>query len=114
MKGSIFREGVIISVIFTLIAGCAKQALPTGGPKDVLPPKLVKSIPLNGTVNFKGASIVMTFDEFFTLDKINEKFMVSPPMTSKPLIVVRGKNLIVDFKEKPKTVLLIHYIFRML
>lgn len=102
MKGSIFREGVIISVIFTLIAGCAKQALPTGGPKDVLPPKLVKSIPLNGTVNFKGASIVMTFDEFFTLDKINEKFMVSPPMTSKPLIVVRGKNLIVDFKEKTK------------
>jgi uncharacterized protein (DUF2141 family) len=101
MTRSILRVWIVISAIISVI-GCAKQALPTGGPKDVLPPVMVKSVPPNGATNFKGENIVLTFDEYFTLDKINEKFMVSPPMRLKPLITVRGKNILIDFKEKTK------------
>ena len=102
MKGNMFRGWTLIGILIFFIAGCAKQNIPTGGAKDILPPKIVKSIPLNSTVNFKGKSITVTFDDFFVLDKITEKFMVSPPMAAKPVISIRGKNLIVEFKEKTK------------
>lgn len=102
MKGSIFRSWIIIFITIYLIAGCAKQNIPTGGPKDILPPKIVKSVPPNSSINFKGKSIVVTFDEFFTLDKINEKFMISPPMKAKPAISIRAKSLIIDFREERK------------
>jgi uncharacterized protein (DUF2141 family) len=102
MKGSIVGVCTIVFITIYVIAGCAKQALPQGGPKDMIPPKIVKSVPLNSSVNFKGKSIIVTFDEFFTLDKINEKFMISPPMKVKPLISVRAKSLIIEFREERK------------
>jgi uncharacterized protein (DUF2141 family) len=102
MKGSIFRVWPIIFITIYVIGSCAKQNIPAGGPKDILPPKIVKSVPPNSSVNFKGKSIIVTFDEFFTLDKINEKFMISPPMKAKPVISVRGKSLIIEFREERK------------
>lgn len=102
MKGRISRGWLLFTVVLFIIGSCAKQAIPTGGPKDIEPPKIVKSIPLNGTINFKGKSISVTFDEYVVLDKINEKFMVSPPMIIKPEITLKGKNIIVGFKEMLK------------
>jgi uncharacterized protein (DUF2141 family) len=102
MKGRLARFGPIITIMILIVGSCAKQAMPTGGLKDTKPPKLVKSIPPKATVNYKGKNVIVTFDEYFVLDKINEKFMVSPPMKLKPAISVRGKNLIVEFKEPLK------------
>jgi len=85
---------------FILSAGCAKISSPTGGPKDKEPPVILKSVPLNGSKNFKGNKIVITFNEYVVLDNINEKFMVSPPMEKKPVISVRGKNVIIQYDEE--------------
>ena len=88
--------------LLTLGLGCAKINAPTGGPKDKTPPVVEKSIPLNGARNFKGKKLVITFDEFVILDKINEKLMVSPPMSKKPNVYIRGKNLNVEFEDDLK------------
>ena len=85
---------------FILAAGCAKISSPTGGPRDKEPPVILKSVPLNGSKNFKGNKIVITFDEYVALDNINEKFMVSPPMENKPFILVRGKNILIEYDEE--------------
>ncbi len=99
-KRRIFRYIMYVVFGFILIAGCAKISSPTGGPKDKEPPVILKSIPDNGAKNFKGKKIVITFDEYVVLDKINEKFMVSPPMARKPKIMIRGKNVIVEYDEE--------------
>jgi uncharacterized protein (DUF2141 family) len=102
MKGCPFCSSVLISVAFALIFSCARQAAPTGGLKDITPPKIIKSIPVKGSLNFTGKKVVITFDEFIALEKMTEKFMISPPLKKKPDILVKGKNLEIDFFEKLK------------
>jgi hypothetical protein len=98
IKWSILVGGVVIAVI----SGCARQAAPTGGIKDITPPKVVRSNPPVRSKSFNGKRIVVTFNEFIQIDQITDKFIISPPLSKKPNIVVRGKNLEIDFDEKLK------------
>jgi hypothetical protein len=100
MKRSNFKNIIPVVYGFILIAGCAKISSPSGGPRDKEPPVILKSVPLSGSKNFKGKKIAVTFNEYVTLDKINEKFMVSPPMEKKPVISLRGKNVVIEYEEK--------------
>jgi hypothetical protein len=87
--------------LFYLIfyTSCANIGSPTGGPKDSIPPVVVKTIPeLRGT-NFKGTDVRFTFDEYIIPDEIREKLVISPPMKKKPVIKMKGKTLIVEFAE---------------
>lgn len=93
------RLGVALAAIL-LIASCAKISSPSGGPKDEDPPVILKSVPENGTVLFTGKTFSVTFDEFVILDKINDKFMVSPPMKNKPEVRLKGKSLIVVWEDE--------------
>ena len=99
MSRSIFKHKFPVILVFILIAGCAKISSPTGGPRDKEPPSVVKSIPVNGAVNFKEKRIAVTFNEYVVLDKITEKFMVSPPMNKKPRIFLRGKSVIIEYDD---------------
>jgi uncharacterized protein (DUF2141 family) len=102
MEGCKLRSLICIAAGFSVIFSCARQAAPTGGPKDVTPPKIIRSVPENHSLNFKGKKIIITFDEFVTLDKITEKFMISPPVMKKPNIVLKGKSIDIEFLEKLK------------
>ena len=91
--------GVTVPVMFFILS-CAKISSPTGGPKDLDPPVILKSQPENGTVMFTGKSFTVTFSEYVILDKITEKFMVSPPVKTKPVVRLKGKNLLVSWEDK--------------
>ena len=91
-----------ISVLVLVINACAKISSPSGGPRDRLAPVVVKSLPVNGARNFKGNKIEILFNEYVVLDNINDKFMVSPPMKKKPIVVIRGKGVNVEFDDKLK------------
>lgn len=82
------------------MASCAKQGSPSGGPKDTTPPVVLRTIPSNGSTQFSGNNITIFFDEFVVLDKINEKFMISPPVTNRPEITLRGKSVVINIEEK--------------
>jgi uncharacterized protein (DUF2141 family) len=99
MPGSLYKHNIPSLIILIIIAGCAKVSAPSGGPRDRVPPVVIKSYPVSGAKNFKGDEVTITFDEFVTLDKINEKFMVSPPMKKKPKIFLRGKSVIVQYED---------------
>jgi hypothetical protein len=92
--------GFFLLTLALLAWHCAKQAAPQGGARDVTPPVVIKSTPPQGTTGFSSKGITIVFDEYITLDKINEKFMVSPPMEAKPKIYLKGKELKIDFLEK--------------
>jgi hypothetical protein len=100
MYKSIFIKIFLITLFVSFALACAKISTPSGGPPDKTPPVVVKSIPVNGTKNFKAKEISVTFDEYVTLDNINDKFMVSPPMKKKPRVFMKGKSVNVEFEEK--------------
>jgi hypothetical protein len=83
-----------------LIFGCAKVSVPSGGPKDTEIPVVVKSVPVNGATDFTKNEIIIAFNEYVVLDKINEKFMVSPPMKKRPDIFLRGKNVHIEYEDQ--------------
>ncbi len=99
MKENSFRCLLVILIAFGLTAGCAKVSSPSGGPRDRTIPVIIKSNPANGTVNFRGKEIIITFNEYVVLDKINEKFMVSPPMKLKPRVFTRNRDVRIQFDE---------------
>lgn len=98
-RGYISGRLGVAAVIMLLVMSCAKISSPSGGPRDTDPPVILKSQPENGTVFFTGKSFTITFDEYVILDKITEKFMVSPPLSEKPDVRLRGKSLQVTWDE---------------
>jgi uncharacterized protein (DUF2141 family) len=102
MKGCTYWSWMIITAIFSVIFSCARQAAPSGGLRDVSPPVITRSVPANSSLNYKGKRIVITFNEYIVLEKLTEKFMISPPIKKKPNIVLRGKNLDIEFLEELK------------
>jgi len=93
---------IVASVLIPLILvySCANMGMPKGGPKDKTAPVIVKSIPEFNQLNFKGSKIRITFNEFVIPDEMNEKFIVSPPTTKKPIFRTKGFTFIVDLNEK--------------
>jgi hypothetical protein len=90
------------AAILMAYTGCAKISAPTGGPRDKLPPVVIKSTPASGTTNFTGNQFEIEFDEYVALEKISDKFMVSPPMKKKPRVFIKGKSVITEFEDKLK------------
>jgi len=71
----------------------------TGGDKDEIPPKFVRSIPPNYSTEFKAKRVDIHFDEFLQLKDVNNQFYSSPPIKKKPEILNYGKYLRVKLKE---------------
>ncbi|MEE4117341.1 MAG: Ig-like domain-containing domain [Marinilabiliaceae bacterium] len=82
-------------------SACAKQnsAGPSGGPADEDPPIVLEAEPPDKTTNFAASEFRVTFDEFFVLDNVTQKLMISPPFEKTPEVKTKGKTMIVSFEE---------------
>jgi len=92
---------IIISTVLALMQ-CAQVGSPTGGKKDTIPPRFVKSIPEMRQTNFNGDRVTITFDEYIDLKNINRDFLVSPPLKNKPDIRLRGRSVVVKMSDTLK------------
>ena len=103
MKGKI--KYILLFLTPLLLMRCANVVAPTGGAKDITPPKVVEAQPANHSTGFDGHRIEITFDEFVTLNNASQQVLVSPPLSAKPDIKLSGKTVSVKFKEdlKPNT-----------
>jgi uncharacterized protein (DUF2141 family) len=81
---------VIILVISAIIYSCAKKGRPSGGPKDIIPPVMIKSIPENYSINFTGQEIEIYFNEYVKLKDLSKQLIISPPLKNRPLISPQG------------------------
>ena len=100
MKGKIKSIGLMMAAF--LLTRCANVVSPTGGPKDVTPPKVVEARPANHGTGFDGHKIEITFDEYVVLNNASQQVLVSPPLATKPDVKLSGKTVSVKFKEKLK------------
>lgn len=92
-------------LIATALVQCARRGNPTGGPKDVEPPKLEKAEPANMTINFKAKRIRLYFNEFIKLQDVQDQLIVSPPLKYTPDITPQGgasKYVEIKFKDTLK------------
>ena len=81
------------------MAACANQVAPTGGPKDSVPPQIVKAIPENQTLLFQEDEIVFIFDEFIKTAAYEKEIFISPYLEKRPKIIVINKKLKIKFQE---------------
>jgi hypothetical protein len=79
--------------------GCANIVPPMGGPRDSLPPHLVRINPRDSATNFSGKKIVIEFDEFVQIDNIQENLLVSPVPKINPLVDSKLRTVTVTVKD---------------
>lgn len=87
-------------------ASCANQQPPSGGDDDRTPPKIVKTSPVNNSVNFKGNSITFYFDEYVNRRSFEDAFKISPLPKDRPTFDWGAKDVEVTYEggfEKNKT-----------
>ena len=75
--------GMVIIIGLLLFTACAKEQMPTGGPKDTIPPEIIKSIPKDLSTSFKGKKIRFTFNKHIQLNNIKKELLVSPNINKK-------------------------------
>lgn len=85
-------------MLFSLF-NCAREARPTGGLKDTTAPFVVRERPHNGAGNQQMRKIRIDFDEFITVQNVNETCIISPPLGKTPKMTTRKKNLTIDLKD---------------
>jgi uncharacterized protein (DUF2141 family) len=97
---------LFISFVSTLliIQSCAQMASPPGGKKDTLAPKLITSIPLNKSKNYKGKKLELGFNEFINVRNLNQELLITPNIgTYQTRIRPNGLSIILDSALKDKT-----------
>lgn len=87
---------ILVSMIFS--HSCANTTgTPSGGPKDTIPPVLVKVNPLPGQLNvpLHKTQIVFTFNEYVQC-KDPKAITISPPLEKPLKSVLRGKSVVLS------------------
>jgi uncharacterized protein (DUF2141 family) len=98
-RPSFFAIFFALFCLSLFIFGCANRQPPTGGPKDLDPPRLLKATPPNMTRNFNAKVIKLDFDEFFKLQSQYTEITMSPTPAKLPLYKIRQKSLIIELKD---------------
>jgi uncharacterized protein (DUF2141 family) len=89
----------LFSGILLFNTHCASIQQPMGGPKDSIPPKILKETPPNLSRNFKGTEIVIQFDEFVKLQNELKEISLTPDMDKPPIYKVKKKNLVITLPD---------------
>jgi hypothetical protein len=78
---------LVVGVLANIISGpgCANIIPPQGGPRDTIPPVLLKSEPGDSARNFTGNKLTFIFDEFVDVQNVQENLLVSPLPKILPL-----------------------------
>ncbi len=88
---------LLLIVLFA--AGCANIVPPTGGKKDVTPPKLLEVVPLDSLLNKRVTEIELHFDEFVALSDASKEIQMSPVLPFPLTAIVVGKKVRVEIPD---------------
>lgn len=85
--------------LFLFNSHCASVQQPMGGPKDSIPPKILKETPVNLTRNFKSKEVIIEFDEFVKLQNEFKEISVTPDMDKIPTYKIKKKSLVITLPD---------------
>ncbi|HUM98047.1 MAG TPA: Ig-like domain-containing protein [Chitinophagaceae bacterium] len=102
-KISFVMATLFVFIVILLMAmggtGCANIVPPSGGPRDSIPPLLLKTTPGDSTRNFKGNKITFTFDEFIDIDNPGENLLISPSLKTNPVVDHKLNTITLKLKD---------------
>lgn len=87
----------LFAVLILTIWSCGQRGAPSGGPKDEIPPQVLKSVPDSCATNFNKTELSWRFDEYVRADGLNSSLLISPPVNGKPKYKLVGKKLVLKF-----------------
>lgn len=90
---------LFLAIITGFLVGCANVSAPTGGKKDVKPPKLVSTSPVDSLLNVRTTEIVLRFDEYVTLTDPNKEVIISPILRVSPTVTGVNKHVTVKIPD---------------
>lgn len=89
----------IYSILVLLFVRCAQITPLTGGARDVDPPKVLKMIPENASLNFNPGLIEIQFDEYIVLKDVANQLIITPQTKEFPDVEATGKKVRIKFNE---------------
>lgn len=98
----LLRAAAVLLFATAFLSRCASIMTPTGGPRDSIPPVIVRMDPDNFSVNRPTTGhgkIYIEFDEFVQIKDQQKEFFTSPQMKKKPLISMRGRGIVVQLRD---------------
>lgn len=99
LRNILILMGAVVGSV-ALHTGCANRGQgPQGGPKDELPPFVVKSTPMNGATGVTDKTILIEFNEYILLENPQQNITFSPPQKSMPSIKPIGKTIRVIYED---------------
>jgi uncharacterized protein (DUF2141 family) len=88
-----------MAIVTQFTLSCATIVSPSGGPKDITPPKLINSQPKNLSTNFEGDKLILEFDEYINLRTPEKYLLISPPLSQLPVIKLKGRSLVIKLQD---------------
>ena len=88
---------ILSGILF--IYSCAAIQAPPGGPKDIIPPKLVHAVPANGSIYFTGGRVELVFSEYLQENSVHNAIRIQPSLPEPLGIKYKGRTLWVDFPD---------------
>lgn len=89
-----------IGIGLLLLSNCASISQPTGGPKDTIPPVLELSIPINGSLNYRGTTFQLKFDEYVKVDKLRQELIITPKYDGNVKAKVNRNTIALELDKK--------------
>lgn len=92
----------IVSLLYVLAignAGCGQIGMPTGGPRDSIPPRLTGASPKLNSTQVTGNKITLTFNEYVDLKDPQTNVLISPLPKKQPSIDFKLKTVTVKLKD---------------
>ena len=95
-----FRKNIIGCLPFLMLLSCAQVGEISGGEKDEVAPIPVagKTIPGNESINFKGKSVKITFDEYVQLNN-PQQTVIFIPNHATPKTTLTKKTVEISWEE---------------
>jgi len=106
---SLFKALLWLGLGF-IATSCAQQAAPQGGPRDEVPPEVVRTTPATGSLNVRGREILIRFSEPIRKPTFDKEIFISP-LVQRPDIKLsdNAKRLTIKFSDdlRPQTTYII-------
>ncbi|MBN1634517.1 MAG: Ig-like domain-containing protein [Ignavibacteria bacterium] len=93
MKNKFICITYFLVLLFVMINSCAVQQPPSGGEDDKIPPEIIKFSPANNTLNFKGRTIEIEFDEYVDRRSFRDALVITPKPKGEVIFGWSGKSV---------------------
>lgn len=91
---------ILVLLLGVALLSCATPISPTGGPRDKEGPKILKTSPESGTVNFDGKRFEFQFSEYVNRASVLKNITIEPDLGIDYALKWKKKTMFIEFKNK--------------